>query len=128
VIAAKLDEDLPADLAETLKAHEIDTVTVHEQGWAGTADELLFARIQPEGGWLFTADKGFSDIRRYPPGSHRGIVFFRAERESRAAYLRLTLPDEFNRPNHHPGGAGGGHSSRRSNRQTPHPLIRQLLR
>jgi hypothetical protein len=38
---------------------------------------------------LFTADEGFANARRYPPGSHAGVVLFRLRRESRAGYIRL---------------------------------------
>lgn len=90
MIRAKIDEDLPRDLVEILAGAGIDGLTVHQQGWAGRPDDILFQGIQPEGRWLFTADKGFGDIRRFPPGSHNGIVLFRAERESRANFIELT--------------------------------------
>jgi len=89
VIAVKLDEDLPNDLVEVLRSGGMDVTSVRLQGWTGWKDEKLLPEIQQEGRWLFTADKGFSDIRRYPPGTHAGIVFFRADRESRAAYCEL---------------------------------------
>jgi predicted nuclease of predicted toxin-antitoxin system len=91
VIAVKLDEDLPNDLIELLAARNMDVTSVRLQGWTGRPDHQLFADIQPERRWLFTADKGFADIRRYRPGSHHGIVFLRADRESRSAYMALTM-------------------------------------
>ena len=33
--------------------------------------------------------KEFGDIRRYPPGSHAGLILLRLSQESRADYLRL---------------------------------------
>lgn len=90
MIAVKVDEDLPEDVVGLLAGRGVDAVSVRGQGWSGWADEHVLAGIQGEGRWLFTADKGFSDVRRYAPGTHQGIVFFRAERESRAAYVALT--------------------------------------
>ncbi len=89
MIAIKLDEDLPNDLVEILAALKMDVTSVRLQGWTGRPDEQLFRDIQGEGRWLLTADKGFSDIRRYRPGTHCGIVLFRPDRESRRAYLSL---------------------------------------
>jgi hypothetical protein len=36
-----------------------------------------------------TADKEFADLRRYPPGSHAGLILLRCSEESRAGYVRL---------------------------------------
>jgi hypothetical protein len=41
-----------------------------------------------------TADKGFADLRRYPPGSHAGIILLRPQEESRRAYLELAAVAE----------------------------------
>ena len=89
MIAVKLDEDLPHELLDLLKARGIDSVNVYQQGWTGRPDDWILSKIQAESRWLFTADKGFADIRRYAPGTHGGIVCFRADRESRRAYLHL---------------------------------------
>ena len=89
MIAAKLDEDLSEDLVGLFQAHGFNVTSVRLQGWTGWPDGQVFDGVRKEGRWLFTADKGFSDIRTYAPGTHHGIVVFRAQRESRAAYLRL---------------------------------------
>jgi len=84
-----VDENLPEQIAELFNAHGHDALTVGNQGWQGMADDELWRRIQGEGRWLITADKEFGDIRRYPPGSHAGILLLRPSKESRADYLRL---------------------------------------
>jgi Domain of unknown function (DUF5615) len=53
------------------------------------SDGELWPRIQDEGRWLITADKGFADLRLHPPGSHAGVILLRAAEESRRAYLEL---------------------------------------
>jgi predicted nuclease of predicted toxin-antitoxin system len=60
---AKVDENLPRQIADLLIARGHDAVTVVEQGWQGATDDVLWPRIQSEGRWLITADKGFADIR-----------------------------------------------------------------
>lgn len=89
-IRVKVDEDLPADVAAMLRAAGHDAMSVVEQALTGTSDEALWPIVQREARCLFTADKGFADIRIHPPGSHCGVVLFRLPFESRAGYLRLT--------------------------------------
>jgi predicted nuclease of predicted toxin-antitoxin system len=88
-VPVKVDEDLPGEIAELLRAHGHDAVTVAAQGWMGMPDVALWPRIQDEQRWLITADKGFADLRRHPPGSHAGVILLRAHEESRRAYLEL---------------------------------------
>ena len=60
------------------------------QGWQGLADEALWPLVQQEERWLVTADKGYTDLRVYPPGSHAGVLLFRLDEESQRGYLELT--------------------------------------
>jgi predicted nuclease of predicted toxin-antitoxin system len=85
----KLDEDLPRQIADLLIAQNYDAATVVGQGWQGVPDDVLWPRVQNERRWLITADKGFADLRRHPPGSHAGVILLRAQEESRRAYLEL---------------------------------------
>jgi predicted nuclease of predicted toxin-antitoxin system len=85
----KIDENLPKEIAELLNARGYDAVTVRDQGWTGSADDDLWQRIQTEGRWLVTADKGFADVRLYPPGTHAGLLLLRANEEGLEEYLRL---------------------------------------
>ena len=85
----KIDEDLPSQIAELFAARGYDARTVVGQGWQGLPDEILWRRIQPEGRWLVTGDKGFADLRSHPPGSHAGVILLRPREESRRAYLEL---------------------------------------
>jgi hypothetical protein len=50
---------------------------------------LLWPIIQSERRCLFTADKGFADVRLRQSGEHHGVVLFRLPYESRAGYMRL---------------------------------------
>jgi predicted nuclease of predicted toxin-antitoxin system len=85
----KLDEDLPQQMADLLTVRGHDAVTVVGQGWQGLADDVLWPRVENEGRWLTTADKGFADLRKHPPGTHAGVILLRALKESRRAYLEL---------------------------------------
>jgi predicted nuclease of predicted toxin-antitoxin system len=85
----KLDENLPSEIAGLMNRHGCDALTVGNQGWRGMTDDELWRRVQGERRWLVTADKEFADLRRYPPGSHAGLILLRSSDESRADYLRL---------------------------------------
>jgi predicted nuclease of predicted toxin-antitoxin system len=85
----KVDEDLPRRIADLLVARGHDATTVAEQGWQGTPDNVLWSRIQNERRWLITADKGFADLRRHPPGSHAGVILLRSQEQGRRAYSEL---------------------------------------
>jgi predicted nuclease of predicted toxin-antitoxin system len=73
----KVDENLPAGLAELLRAANHDVATVPEEALGGAKDPILRAAVTKEDRLLMTFDVGFGDIRKYPLGSHAGIVVFR---------------------------------------------------
>lgn len=78
----KLDEDLSPLVGEPLTKRGIGWRSVHSQGWSGATDADLFARTAASGEMLMTADKGFEDVRLYPPGTHPGIVLLRPDRDT----------------------------------------------
>lgn len=81
----KLDENLPASVGEILVAHDHEVDTVIAEDLAGHPDSEVSAAAQAEDRLLITLDKGFGDIRAYPPGTHPGILVLRLTDESAAA-------------------------------------------
>lgn len=88
-VGLKVDENLPKEIALLLSSHGHDALTTGDQGWQGIADDELWGRVQTESRWLVTADKEFANLRRYPPGTHAGLILLRSSEESRANYLQL---------------------------------------
>lgn len=88
-VAFKVDEDLPAEVAELLRSAGHDAQTVIQQGLGGTADKQLWDVVQREHRCLITADKGFANAEMFPPKTHGGIVLLRLPREGRAGYVSL---------------------------------------
>lgn len=88
-VRVKVDEDLPQQMAALFAARGYEAATVVGQGWRGMSDEDLWPQVQAEGRWLVTADKGFADLRAFPPGAHAGVLLLRLEPESRRRYLEL---------------------------------------
>ena len=73
----KVDEDLPRAIAGLLREAGHDARTVQDESLGGASDARLRRIARREGRLLLTADKGFADLRRFPPGTHPGIVLLR---------------------------------------------------
>jgi len=73
----KIDEDLPQAIAHVLRRKGYSCSTVLEQEMGGWIDADLWQAVQDHQQFLITADKGFGDIRRYPPGAHHGVLLLR---------------------------------------------------
>ncbi len=77
----KVDEDLPLTVARLLRDAGYDAETVREEGLGGYKDPDLWKIVQEEGRFLVTADKGFGDIRAFPPGTHAGVLLLRPDED-----------------------------------------------
>lgn len=86
---AKLDENLPSEAADLLRAAGWDCDTVHQEGLAGAADGRVAAACQAEARVLLTLDLDFADIRAYPPSEYEGIVILRPAKASRRQVTAL---------------------------------------
>jgi predicted nuclease of predicted toxin-antitoxin system len=76
-----VDEDLPCQAVQLLREYGYDAVSVVEQGMGGWKDPPLWIAIQKDERYLVTADKGFGDIRVYPPGTYHGILLLRPDED-----------------------------------------------
>jgi len=73
----KLDENLSRHLKSTLSSLRHDVVTAEDDGLLSQPDAVVARAAAEEGRALLTLDAGFADLRKYPPGTHPGIVLFR---------------------------------------------------
>jgi len=85
----KIDENLPAEIAENLRAAGHDAMTVANQGMKGFTDPTVIAVCNSEGRILVTLDTDFMDIRRYPPSLYPGILVLRPRRQLTIWFLSL---------------------------------------
>ncbi len=79
----KLDENLPLRLGAPLKDLGHDVHTVHAERLIGHPDSEIWKAAQTESRFLITQDMDFSDLRRFAPGSHHGILLVRLHSPSR---------------------------------------------
>lgn len=73
----KLDENLSRHLKPILVALGHDVLTAADEHLLSQPDVEVAACAAREGRILLTLDVEFADLRKYPPGSHPGIVLFR---------------------------------------------------
>lgn len=84
-----VDEDLPRQAVQILREYGYDAASVIEQGMGGWKDPQLWVAIQKDERFLVTADKGFGDIRVYPPGKHFGILLLRLDEDGIRPVIEL---------------------------------------
>ena len=73
----KLDENLSRYLKQDLIQCGHDVSTALDEGLLGKSDLEVASAAKTEDRFVFTLDVGFADIRKFPPGSHPGVVLFR---------------------------------------------------
>lgn len=84
----KLDENLPAQLAEALRSQGHDVDTVLDEHLQGRPDSVVWQSAQAEQRFMITQDLDFSDVRRYQPGTHAGLLLVRIQEPGRLALTR----------------------------------------
>lgn len=91
----KIDENLPVELADLLRAAGYDATTVHEQGLRGVPDESVLRMCLQEGRILITLDLDFANIAAYPPKQYPGFLVLRPSRQDKPRLIDLvgrTIP------------------------------------
>jgi len=81
----KIDENLPAEIADDLRALGHDAMTVVDQGMAGIPDEQLMVRVEQESRVFMTMDKGIANIQAYAPQRFAGLILLRPNQAGRGA-------------------------------------------
>ena len=83
----KLDENIPVSTSQVLMEIGHDVETAIGEGLAGHDDPTVLAAASAEERLLVTLDRGFGDVRAYPPGSHGGIVVLRPDSQAVSSVL-----------------------------------------
>ena len=77
MIKIKLDENISRHLKPHLQQEGYDVFTAADEGLLGKSDVEVGAAAKSERLILFTLDLEFADLRKFPPGTHPGIILFR---------------------------------------------------
>ncbi len=83
----KLDENLPAELADILGGFGHDTDTTPSEGLTGATDEVVWAAVQSARRFFITQDLDFSDIRKFEAGTHHGLLLLRLREPTRRGLI-----------------------------------------
>jgi predicted nuclease of predicted toxin-antitoxin system len=84
----KLDENLPVHLAAILINLRHDVHTIAEENLSGKSDREVWEAAQQDERFLITQDLDFSDLRRFAPGTHSGILLVRLHSPDRESLIR----------------------------------------
>ncbi len=71
----KLDENLPVELADDLRAVGHDVESVVTEGLSGRSDGAIVSAVRRERRTLFTLDKGIGDLRRFSSSNVAYSIF-----------------------------------------------------
>jgi predicted nuclease of predicted toxin-antitoxin system len=87
----KLDENMPAGLAQALSKLGHDADTIPQEGLAGVDDKQVWVAAQKEERFLITQDLDFSDVRQFTPGTHHGLLLVRLRDPGRLALIHKVV-------------------------------------
>lgn len=73
----KVDENIPFRLVAARRELGHDVHTVAEEGLTSRPDAEVWSATCREGRFLITQDLDFSDMRRFQPGTHPGLLVVR---------------------------------------------------
>ncbi len=76
-VRLKLDENIAVSAKARLAALGFDVDTALDEGLGGLTDDEVWSASQKESRFLVTQDLDFSDVRRFQPGHHEGILLVR---------------------------------------------------
>ncbi|MBW4601032.1 MAG: DUF5615 family PIN-like protein [Calothrix sp. FI2-JRJ7] len=85
----KLDENMAQAHVEFLQQAGYDADKVTSEGLSGAEDNVVWQRVCAEGRFFITLDLDFSDVRRFIPGTHPGILLLRSRNRSRQTVLEI---------------------------------------
>jgi predicted nuclease of predicted toxin-antitoxin system len=76
-VKLKLDENVAESATARLAALGFDVDTALGEGLGGKSDADVWSAAQREGRFLVTHDLDFSDVRKFAPGTHHGLLLIR---------------------------------------------------
>jgi predicted nuclease of predicted toxin-antitoxin system len=85
----KVDENLPDELSQLLQDSGWSSLTIEEQHLSGEIDPRLAEICSAEERILVTFDRGFSNIRVYPPSNTPGMIVFRLKSQDKRHVLSV---------------------------------------
>lgn len=85
----KIDENLPVDVAESLRDAGYDAATVWDERLNGASDAEIADVCRREERALITLDTDFANVQNYPPQQFPGLIVLRLQRQDKRHVLKV---------------------------------------
>lgn len=85
----KLDENVPLEAADALRASGHDVDTALDEGLGGARDPAVLAASVAERRALVSLDLDFANIVAYPPAASAGLIVLRPARQTVRSVVRI---------------------------------------
>lgn len=85
----KIDENLPVEVADLLRAAGHEALTVFDQNLSGRPDSNVADAVRNEKRVLITLDLDFADIRAFPPNDYAGLIVLRLSIQDKPSVLAV---------------------------------------
>ena len=89
-----IDEDMPRSTGRILQERGCEVRAIRDYDLRGAKDDVIYQFAQDKQAVFITADMGFSNILRYPIGSHFGIVIARFPSEMSTKEINLQIVEQ----------------------------------
>jgi predicted nuclease of predicted toxin-antitoxin system len=89
-----IDEDMPRSTGRILQERGYAVSDIRDYDLRGANDDVIYQFAQDKQAVFITADLGFSNILRYPIGSHFGIVIARFPSEMSTKEINVQLVEQ----------------------------------
>jgi predicted nuclease of predicted toxin-antitoxin system len=83
----EVDENLPVEIALSLREAGHDALTVLDQGLGGYADGHVADVCKRERRALVTLDTDFANVQAFPPAEYSGLLVLRLQRQDKSHVL-----------------------------------------
>jgi len=90
-----IDEDIPRSTAIFLRKSGYEAIDIRDRGLRGSDDQVIYQFAQENHSVLITGDMHFSNILRFPIGSHFGIVIVHYPNEVSNDEINYQLIERF---------------------------------
>lgn len=84
-----MDENLPSECAEYLRAAGYHAETAGEEALTGSQDAVLFDHCKREDRILVTLDLDFANVQVYRPHTHPGVIVLRPPNQDKQKLLSV---------------------------------------
>ncbi|MBI4318227.1 MAG: DUF5615 family PIN-like protein [Chloroflexi bacterium] len=88
-----IDEDLPLSTVPLVRRYGHEALDLRDVGLRGATDATIAEYAREHGLCIVTGDRGFGDVRNYPPATYEGIVVLRFPSKAPISFVLRLLEE-----------------------------------